>query len=120
MEFRQNRPGKIAKYLLQHYAPGILKAAGVNQKCCIAENEEEYIEKLLNIGRNRTLRNEISRELVRGSLALFGKEMKERVVNEWEGMLYDVLKKMTQMISCIVIKINTRTSRIFFKERYNK
>ena len=85
--------GGSAKYLLQHYAPGILNAAGVNQKCCIAENEEEYIEKLLNIGRNRTLRKEISRELVRGSLVLFGKEMKERVVNEWESMLYDVLKK---------------------------
>lgn len=84
--------GGSARYLLQHYAPGILHAMNVSHECCIAASEEEYVRKLLRLGTNATYRREVSTELVEKSELLFGVEMRERVVREWEVMLRNVLE----------------------------
>ena len=80
-----------AQYMLQHYAPGILQAMGVNPACCIARSEEEYVDKLLRFGNNQTWRRMVSDSFRNGSQILFGRELKEVVVVEWEDMLRKVL-----------------------------
>jgi predicted O-linked N-acetylglucosamine transferase (SPINDLY family) len=84
--------GGSASYLLQHYAPGILSAMNMSHECCVAANEDEYVRKILRIGRNESFRRKVSNEFVRGSERLFGKELKERVASEWEVMLRNVLE----------------------------
>jgi tetratricopeptide (TPR) repeat protein len=80
-----------AKYLLQHYAPGILKAMKVDQSCCIATDEDDYIEKALQFGTNSTWRKNISNQFKKGSEILFGSDLKNSVISEWEKMLRKVL-----------------------------
>jgi predicted O-linked N-acetylglucosamine transferase (SPINDLY family) len=89
--------GGSASYLLQHYAPGILLEAGVDSQCCIALTEDDYLEKLLRLGTNTTYRDEVSRNILRGRDVLFHRDMKDKVVNEWEKMFHEVLSHTRYM-----------------------
>ena len=80
-----------ANYLLQHYAPGILKAMDVDRSCCIAVDEQDYVDKILKFGTDPEWRKKISQQFTKGSKLLFGDRFHNGVVEEWERMLRNVL-----------------------------
>ena len=49
------------------------------------------------VGTNTTYRDEVSRNILRGRDVLFHRDMKDKVVNEWEKMFHEVLSHTRYM-----------------------